>query len=570
MTWKAKVRKRLGKIEAFDRERIASSIFKAVQRVGGKDRKLAEALAKKVEDYLEEKFLKRKIIPTDEIGNAVEKILIEEGHAKTAKAFILYREGQGRTRKKLIKFKDLPKLHQFLKLTDRKIVFTSGVFDLFHIGHARYLKKASLQGNVLVVGLNGDESASGLKGEERPILGEEARAEMLSFLEFIDFIVMFSEPTAASIISKLKPDIYVCVEGSWKGDLEEKPEVKEARKYGSKIAVFPPQSLEISTSVIIDKIKNKKEEFQNVQLVVSAFIMKGDKILLVKQKNHDFWSPPGGLVEPFETFEQACCREIKEELGLEISCGNFIAPVMFWDKKTQERVLVLYYIAQKKGGGSINIDTKINQRDRGGVEKYQWLDLARLESVRLAPSVLPAVNKLKERLEKDLSAGKIGRLNLKNKTRGKMGKAFYPYLPPGREIKFAAEDNPFMYRAKMISQKSGCAKQPTGAVVVKNGKIIGKGTNAGQKVDSCPRVKKRSKTGQDYYLCKEVCYQEGHAEVMAARDAKQKGLNTNGADLYLYGHWWCCKDCWDEMIKAKIKDVYLVADAYGKFNFINT
>ena len=118
-----------------------------------------------------------------------------------------------------------------------------------------------------------------------------------------------------------------------------------------------------------------------------------------------------------------------------------------------------------------------------------------------------------------------------------------------------------------MAEKSGCTKQSTGAVLVKEGKIIGQGSNAGRKAGVCPRVLRGSQTGQDYHFCKEYCAQEGHSEVMATKDAKNKGHETEGADLYLYGHWWCCQPCWDTMIEAKIDNVYLAEKAYEKFNF---
>lgn len=256
MSWRIKTKKQNGVKENFDQTKVTSSIFKAAQRSGGTNRKLANLLAEKVVSYLKKNFPKRKIVSSDEIGNAVEKVLIEEGHAKTAKVFILYREGQRKARKKLVKFRDLYKLQEFLLLTSQKIAFVTGVYDLFHIGHARYLKKASLQGDILVVGLNSDSSAKKLKSYARPILGEEIRAEMLSHLDFIDFIVIFPQSHAASVIRILKPNVYVCVKGSWKGGFEEKPEVKAVRKYRGKIVVFPPQAVTISTTEIIQRIKN--------------------------------------------------------------------------------------------------------------------------------------------------------------------------------------------------------------------------------------------------------------------------------------------------------------------------
>ncbi len=142
----------------------------------------------------------------------------------------------------------------------------------------------------------------------------------------------------------------------------------------------------------------------------------------------------------------------------------------------------------------------------------------------------------------------------------------YPYLPEGREIKFVSEKNIFIREAKKICKKKGCIAHPTGAVLVKKNKIIGKGTNAAKKIKDCPRALKKSKTGQDYHLCKKICLQEGHAEAMAIKDAQENKRSIRGADLYLYGHWWCCKDCWDKIIKEGIEEVYLIENAFDKFH----
>ena len=140
----------------------------------------------------------------------------------------------------------------------------------------------------------------------------------------------------------------------------------------------------------------------------------------------------------------------------------------------------------------------------------------------------------------------------------------YPYLPEGRSILYVGEDNNYMQSAKELWTIGGCAKQPTAAVVVKDGKIIGHGTNAGIKVKECPRW--GSPTGTNYGPCKDVCKQEGHAEAIAVKDAIKNGFDTQGADLYLYGHWWCCQDCWRVMIKAGIKNVYLLENSENIFN----
>jgi len=122
-----------------------------------------------------------------------------------------------------------------------------------------------------------------------------------------------------------------------------------------------------------------------------------------------------------------------------------------------------------------------------------------------------------------------------------------------------------MSAAKKATEKTGCRKQPTGAVLVKDGKILLTATNAGVTVNICPRVLKGSKTGTDYHLCKDVCKQEGHSEYTVMKKALAKGIKTEGADVYLWGHWWCCQPCWDAMIAGGIKDVYLERNADKKF-----
>lgn len=140
----------------------------------------------------------------------------------------------------------------------------------------------------------------------------------------------------------------------------------------------------------------------------------------------------------------------------------------------------------------------------------------------------------------------------------------YPYLPFGREILYVPEDNVCMFIAKMFNVASGCVKQPTGAVIVSRNTVLGAGSNAGRRVEECPRW--GSPTGENYSLRKAVCRQESHAEIAALRDALDKGREVSGADLYLYGHWWCCKNCWDKMIAAGIRRVYLLENSWNLFN----
>ncbi|MEE9614618.1 MAG: D-glycero-beta-D-manno-heptose 1-phosphate adenylyltransferase [Thermodesulfobacteriota bacterium] len=91
----------------------------------------------------------------------------------------------------------------------KKVVFTNGCFDIIHAGHVRYLKKAKSLGDVLVVGLNSDSSVRKLKGRGRPVVPEGERAEVLSTLEPVDYVVIFKEPTPIKLIEAVRPDVLV-------------------------------------------------------------------------------------------------------------------------------------------------------------------------------------------------------------------------------------------------------------------------------------------------------------------------------------------------------------------------
>ena len=87
----------------------------------------------------------------------------------------------------------------------RRVVFTNGCFDLLHPGHIRTLEEARSLGDVLVVGLNRDASVRKAKGDARPVIGEEERAEVLAALEAVDFVVLFGEPTPRELIAGCFP-----------------------------------------------------------------------------------------------------------------------------------------------------------------------------------------------------------------------------------------------------------------------------------------------------------------------------------------------------------------------------
>ncbi len=91
----------------------------------------------------------------------------------------------------------------------KSIVFTNGCFDILHAGHVRYLKKARALGDILVVGLNSDSSMRAIKGMGRPIVPETERAEVISALSSVDFVVIFNETTPIRLIEAIRPDVLV-------------------------------------------------------------------------------------------------------------------------------------------------------------------------------------------------------------------------------------------------------------------------------------------------------------------------------------------------------------------------
>ena len=102
-----------------------------------------------------------------------------------------------------------------LKAASKKIVFTNGCFDIIHAGHVEYLQEAAGLGDVLIIGLNSDNSVKQLKGKNRPINSQIDRAKVLSGLETVSYIVIFEDDTPYMLIDHIKPDVLV-KGGDWK------------------------------------------------------------------------------------------------------------------------------------------------------------------------------------------------------------------------------------------------------------------------------------------------------------------------------------------------------------------
>lgn len=132
----------------------------------------------------------------------------------------------------------------------KKIAFTNGCFDILHVGHVRYLKEARKTADILILALNSDSSVRSLKGDKRPLVCEEERAEVLAGLECIDFITIFNEPTPLELICCLKPDILI-KGGDWPEDkVVGRDEIKQ---WGGHVTLIPEVAGK-STTHIVDKI----------------------------------------------------------------------------------------------------------------------------------------------------------------------------------------------------------------------------------------------------------------------------------------------------------------------------
>lgn len=133
-----------------------------------------------------------------------------------------------------------------------KIVLANGCFDLFHVGHLRYLEGAADLADVLVVGINSDAQARELKGEGRPHTPQNERAEIVAGVRCVDFVTIFDEPTVEKLLLALKPDFHA------KGTdytTETVPEREIVRSYGGTVAIVG-DAKDHSSTEIIERLKS--------------------------------------------------------------------------------------------------------------------------------------------------------------------------------------------------------------------------------------------------------------------------------------------------------------------------
>ena len=145
----------------------------------------------------------------------------------------------------------LAELQRRRKHSKATVVFTNGCFDILHAGHCSYLKFAKSQGDVLVVGLNSDQSVKRLKGNGRPINSQEDRAAVLAAMESVDYVVVFDEDDPARLIEQIAPDV-LTKGADWKGKTVVGRQFVEGR--GGKV-VLAPLLKGRSTSHLLAKLR---------------------------------------------------------------------------------------------------------------------------------------------------------------------------------------------------------------------------------------------------------------------------------------------------------------------------
>lgn len=133
----------------------------------------------------------------------------------------------------------------------KKIILTNGCFDLFHVGHIRYLAGAKELGGSLIVGINADAQVKSLKGENRPFTTENERAEIISALRFVDYVTIFHEPTVEELIRAIRPDFHAKGTDYTADSVPERHIVKEC---GGRVAIVGDPKDHSSTEMI-DKVK---------------------------------------------------------------------------------------------------------------------------------------------------------------------------------------------------------------------------------------------------------------------------------------------------------------------------
>jgi rfaE bifunctional protein nucleotidyltransferase chain/domain len=160
----------------------------------------------------------------------------------------------GMVRKRILSRSELIDQVRTARADNHRIILANGCFDVLHVGHVRYLEAAKALGDLLIVGINSDEQTRRLKGEGRPLVPEDQRAEIVSAIDAVDFVTIFEEPTVKELLLALKPDIHA------KGTdytAESVPERDVVRSFGGRVAIVGDPK-DHSSSEMIEKVSGSR------------------------------------------------------------------------------------------------------------------------------------------------------------------------------------------------------------------------------------------------------------------------------------------------------------------------
>ncbi|MEO8035091.1 MAG: adenylyltransferase/cytidyltransferase family protein [Acidobacteriota bacterium] len=141
-----------------------------------------------------------------------------------------------------------------LRKEGKTIAFANGCFDVLHVGHVRYLQDAARQADVLVVGVNGDESVRALKGEGRPVMSEGERAELIAAIRGVTYVTIFHDRSPVPLLQALRPDFH-CKGTDYTADSV--PEASVVKAYGGRVVIVGDPK-DHSTTAILAKLRNEE------------------------------------------------------------------------------------------------------------------------------------------------------------------------------------------------------------------------------------------------------------------------------------------------------------------------
>jgi rfaE bifunctional protein nucleotidyltransferase chain/domain len=154
--------------------------------------------------------------------------------------------------KKIIPWEKLPEWRAAIRSSGKKLVVTNGCFDLLHLGHVTYLENARNQGDMLLIGVNGDDAVRKLKGADRPVNSQNDRAAVLAALESVSGVCIFADSTATRFLAAAQPDVYV-KGGDYTLDTLNQEERRTVEQAKGRIVIIPFVPDE-STTALLKKI----------------------------------------------------------------------------------------------------------------------------------------------------------------------------------------------------------------------------------------------------------------------------------------------------------------------------